>query len=125
LDPIPVGLGSEDHVAVRVHRALGGAGGTRGVGEKRYRVEVKLDGRRLLASMRIDQFDEVERSVVPLAPHLGEEPSIHGVLEFEFRRRDRQAYRRVLANLPDDVAVEALQADDGYRTGIVQQAGDL
>ena len=124
--PLAVGLGVEHDVAVGVHRALGRAGGARGVGEERDVVGPERDRRRLPA--RGSARCSSSRSVVPSGAarsDAGERPRVVARLEVQLGRGDHGARPSVSADhRRRDVAVQALQADQ-HRRARVAAAGSV
>ncbi len=119
VDPVPVGLRVERHVAVGGHRALRWAGGPGGVRQESDRVGADLgrrhgpatEGHEHLRHVRgaraLDAFDTAEGAAVR-------------TLVLEFRRRDHGAHGGRLDDLRCYIGVEGLQRDQDRGTGVAQ-----
>ena len=124
-DPVTVGLGVEHHVAVRGHRALGRAGGARGVGQERDVVRVQRHRGRGLPAEALEQLGHVDRALASDALDAGEDPLVVAGLVLQLRRGEHRAHVGARHDLRRYVAVEALQAHQHGRPGVLQELAEL
>jgi hypothetical protein len=110
---------------VGVHRALGRARGAGGVGEEGDVVRSVADRWRPLPAEALDELQQV-RGAVRRRPHrLGERPRVVARLEVQLGRGDHGADVGAAHDRRRDVAIEALQADEHARAGVLQQQVEL